>query len=82
MADVRVLVLRAAGINCDEEVMHCWRLAGAKPTLMHINRVAEKPSILDEYSLVTIPGGFSYGDDIAAGQILAQRILHELEEPL
>ena len=81
MADVRVLVLRAAGINCDEEVMYCWQLAGAKPTLMHVNRLAEKPSILDEYTIVTIPGGFSYGDDIAAGQILAQRILLELEEP-
>lgn len=81
MADVRVLVLRAAGINCDEEVMHCWQLAGAKPTLMHVNRLAGNPSILDEYKIVTIPGGFSYGDDIAAGQILAQRILLELEEP-
>jgi len=82
MADVRVLVLRAAGINCDEEVVHCWRIAGAKPTLMHINALVEKPSILDDYQIVTIPGGFSYGDDIAAGQILAQRILLGIEEPL
>jgi phosphoribosylformylglycinamidine synthase len=76
-----VLVVRAAGINCDEEVMHCWRLAGAKPVLMHINRLAEDPSALDDVQIVTIPGGFSYGDDIAAGQILAQRILLGLEEP-
>ena len=82
MAGVRVLVLRAAGINCDEEVVHCWAVAGARPTLMHINRLAERPSVLDDYTVVTIPGGFSYGDDIAAGQILAQRILHEVEEPL
>lgn len=82
MGDVRVLVLRTAGINCDEEVMHCWRLAGAKPTLMHINRAVEKPSIIEEHDVVTIPGGFSYGDDIAAGVILAQRVLHDLEEPL
>ncbi len=82
MADVKVLVLRAAGINCDEEVMHCWHLAGARPTLMHISRLVEQPSVLDEYQIVTIPGGFSYGDDIAAGQILAQRILLGLEEPL
>ena len=82
MAEVRVLVLRAAGINCDEEVMHCWRLARAEPTLVHINRLAQAPSLLDDVQIVTIPGGFSYGDDIAAGQILAQRILHGLEEPL
>ena len=82
MADVPVLVLRAAGINCDEEVMHCWRLAGARPTLMHINRVAETPAILDDFTVVTSPGGFSYGDDIAAGTILAQRVLLDLMEPL
>jgi phosphoribosylformylglycinamidine synthase len=75
-------VLRAAGINCDEEVMHCWRLAGAKPVLVHINRLAENPTILDDVQIVTLPGGFSYGDDIAAGRILAQRILLDLEEPL
>ena len=82
MANVRVLVLRAAGINCDEEVMHCWRLAGAVPILMHINAVAERPAILDDFQIVTIPGGFSYGDDIAAGVILAQRVLLELTEPM
>ena len=82
MADVPVLVLRAAGINCDEEVMHCWRVAGARPTLMHINRVAENPTILDDFTVVTIPGGFSYGDDIAAGTILAQRVLLDTMEPL
>lgn len=82
MADVRVLVLRAAGINCDEEVMHCWRLVGARPVLVHINSLAAKPSLLDDTEIVTLPGGFSYGDDIAAGQILAQRILHDLRQPL
>lgn len=74
MARVRVLVLRAAGINCDEETMHCWRLAGAEPRLLHINRLAEQPSLLDDVEIVTIPGGFSYGDDISAGKILAQRM--------
>ena len=82
MAEVRVLVVRTAGINCDEETMHCWHLAGARPTLMHVNRLTEDPSVLDEYKIVTIPGGFSYGDDIAAGVILAQRLLHDVAEPM
>jgi phosphoribosylformylglycinamidine (FGAM) synthase-like amidotransferase family enzyme len=82
MSEVRVLVLRAAGINCDEETMHCWRLAGAKPTLVHVNGLAETPSILRDYSIVTIPGGFSYGDDVGAGTILAQRILQTVADPL
>ena len=82
MSKVNVLVLRAAGINCDEEVMHCWHLAGARPTLLHINALAKRPEVLDDYQIVTIPGGFSYGDDIAAGVILAQRLLLDLKEPL
>jgi len=76
------LVIRAAGINCDEEVMHCWRLAGAAPTLMHVNDVARQPAVLDDFAVVTIPGGFSYGDDLGAGAILAQRMQYELAEPL
>ena len=79
---VRVLVVRTAGINCDEEVLHCWRLAGAEPALVHVNFLAKRPAALDDYSIVTIPGGFSYGDDIAAGVILAQRILLDLADPL
>jgi phosphoribosylformylglycinamidine synthase len=82
MKQVRILVIRAAGINCDEEVMHAWRLSGAEPALIHVNRLADKPSILDPYRIVTIPGGFSFGDDIAAGTILAQRVTQDLREPL
>ena len=82
MAKLPVLVLRAAGINCDEEVMHGWSLAGAAPTLMHINELVRDPSKLKDYQIVTFPGGFSYGDDIAAGVILAQRIALDLAEPM
>ena len=82
MAAVRVLVIRAAGINCDEEVMHAWQLAGAETTLVHINRLAERAALLNDFQIVTLPGGFSYGDDIAAGKILAQRIMLDLAEPL
>lgn len=82
MADVRALVIRAAGINCDEEVMHAWRLAGASPSLVHINALARNPSMIYDYHVATIPGGFSYGDDIAAGAILARRLQNDLAENL
>ncbi len=67
MAIVRVLVLRAAGINCDEETEFAWKLAGARANSMHVNRLIENPLLLSEYQIITVPGGFSYGDDIAAG---------------
>ena len=82
MATVRVLVLRAAGINCDEETLFAWETAGAKAERLHINRLLESPGRLAEHQILTIPGGFSYGDDIASGKILANQLAHHLGEPL
>lgn len=74
----RVLVLRAAGTNCDRETAHAFELAGAAPELVHMNRLLAEPSLLDAFQLLALPGGFSYGDDIAAGRILANQIRHHL----
>ena len=82
MPRVRVLILRAAGTNCDRETEHAWQAAGADAQRVHIRRVAERPELLDEYQIFTIPGGFSYGDDIAAGRIFAARIERHLLDRL
>jgi phosphoribosylformylglycinamidine synthase subunit PurQ / glutaminase len=72
------LILRAAGTNCDVETAFAFRLAGAETQSLHINRVLENPGVLDDFQILAIPGGFSYGDDIAAGKILANQIVHHL----
>lgn len=82
MPPPRVLVLRAAGINCDEETAHAWRVAGADPLTLHVHRLIDEPGLLDNVRIVTIPGGFSYGDDIASGKILATQIARRLHQPL
>jgi len=74
------MVLRAAGINCDQETQFAWRLAGACCDVVHLNRLIEQPLLLDDYDILTLPGGFSYGDDIAAGRILATRIVLHLAD--
>jgi phosphoribosylformylglycinamidine synthase I len=74
----RTLVLRAAGSNCDGETAHAFELAGSSSELVHINRLLAEPSLLDAYQILAIPGGFSYGDDISAGRILANQIVHHL----
>src|SRR5207248_3808331 len=78
----RVLILRTAGTNCDAETAYAFELAGARPALLHINRVLERPASLSEFQILAIPGGFSYGDDIAAGKIFANQIIHHLRQPL
>ena len=78
MAQPRVLILRAPGTNCDEETAHAFGLAGGVAERWHVNRALESPQRLAEFQVLCIPGGFSYGDDIAAGRILGNQIQHHL----
>jgi len=82
MAEPRVLILRAPGTNCNEETAHAFRVAGGNPRQIHVNRWLENPGLADEFQILCIPGGFSYGDDIAAGRILGNQLQHHLAEPL
>lgn len=82
MAEIRALALRAAGINCDVETQHALEVAGAKADRVHVNRLIEDKTLLDRYQILVFPGGFSYGDDVAAGKILANQVVHHLAEPI
>lgn len=82
MPHPNVLILRAPGINCDEETAYAWQQVGAKPTRLHSNQLCETPALLKNYQVLTIPGGFSYGDDIASGKILANQMKHHLADEL
>jgi len=82
MSKVRALVLRAAGINCDVETQYALELAGAEGDRVHVNRLIEDKSLLDAYQILVFPGGFSYGDDVAAGKILANQVVHHLSDPI
>jgi phosphoribosylformylglycinamidine synthase len=82
MARPRALVVRAPGTNCDEEAAEAWRRAGACAETWHINRLIESPAKLDGFQILTIPGGFSYGDDLGAGRVLAVRLATVLGDAL
>ncbi len=70
----RALILRAPGTNCDEETAEAWRRAGAEAETWHVNRLFEAPAQLSAFQILTLPGGFSYGDDLGAGRIMATRM--------
>jgi phosphoribosylformylglycinamidine synthase len=76
----RVLILRAPGTNCDEETAFAFERAGATAERIHVNRLIENPALKDRYQILCVPGGFSYGDDIAAGRILATRLQKHLAD--
>jgi len=65
------LIITAPGINCDLELAEAFHLAGAEPQLVHINKLMRNPSLIDNADLIGFPGGFSYGDAVAAGRIMA-----------
>ena len=82
MATIKVLVLRTAGINCDQETAHAFNIAGATSETHHVNELIKNPSLLNEFQILALPGGFSYGDDIASGRILANQILHHFYDAI
>lgn len=78
----RVLILRAPGINRDRDAALACQLAGGVPERIHINRLAAGSVRLADYAMLVIPGGFSYGDHLGAGKLLAVDLIHRLGEPL
>lgn len=80
--DVRALVLRSAGTNCDGETVRALELAGAEVTLVHLNELAAASERLEDHEIVLFPGGFSYGDYIAAGRVFGLEVRQRLFEPL
>src|SRR2546421_8439861 len=82
MSAPRALVLRAPGVNCDRETAQACRLAGFETNLVHINQLIKAPNSLLDYQFLVIPGGFSYGDDLGAGSLLAKNLTIHLGEQL
>jgi len=82
MAKPTALVLRTAGTNCDRETQFALEQARFTAERVHVFRLMESPDCLRDVQFLVIPGGFSYGDDVAAGKILANQMLHRLAETL
>ncbi len=82
MTNPKVLILRTAGTNCDAETDTAFQLAGAETALVHIQNLISGRVNLADYQVLAIPGGFSYGDDIAAGILLAIEMKHKLTDLL
>lgn len=80
MARPNALVLRAPGTNCDAEAVFAFEQAGAAAERVHVNALRENPARLRDFQILVLPGGFSYGDDVAAGKILASQFQNFLAD--
>lgn len=79
---LRVLVLSGYGINCYDESADCFKKVGAKVEIQHINEMIEKKERLLDYHILVFPGGFSYGDHINSGKILANKLKFKMKDEL
>ncbi|MFC1913554.1 phosphoribosylformylglycinamidine synthase subunit PurQ, partial [Chloroflexota bacterium] len=74
MAKVRALILRGPGTNCDVETDFAFQQAGAIASSIHVNQLIRHEQRLSDYQIFVIPGGFTYGDDLGAGRVLANEL--------
>jgi len=82
VAEVKVCVLRSAGTNCDQETGAAFMMAGASVEFLHINSLVSAKRTLEDFHILALPGGFSYGDDVASGKIFANELRFKLEGSL
>ena len=71
---VQALILTGFGINCEEEFAAAYRLVGAEATIVHLNQVLHGHVSIHDYDILNFPGGFSFGDDLGSGVVLANKL--------
>ena len=69
MNQVRVAVLSGFGINCETETMAVFEMAGATTDRVHVNRLVSGEMSLDDYHIMAVPGGFSFGDHLGVADL-------------
>jgi phosphoribosylformylglycinamidine synthase I len=80
MSKVKVLILRAPGTNCDFETQVAFEQVGAGVESALVTELFRGDKRILDYHVAVIPGGFTYGDDISAGRIMANEIRLRLGE--
>jgi phosphoribosylformylglycinamidine synthase len=70
----KALILAGYGLNCEEETLHAFKHNSIDGNIIHINDLIQNPDVLNQYQILAIPGGFSYGDDTGSGNAYAQKI--------
>ena len=74
----KALILTGYGINCDIETQYAFKLAGAEAERVHLTDLINGKRQLSEFQIMAFPGGFSFGDDIASGKVLANMVRYNL----
>jgi phosphoribosylformylglycinamidine synthase I len=88
LKDIKIAIIRIEGTNCEQESYDAFKRLGASPEFVHLKQLlnidCNKDEIrkISQYQCLMIPGGFSAGDYIRAGAILAARIKSKLNKDI
>ncbi len=82
MSKVKALIICGDGINCENETSAAFTSAGAQSKIIHINDIIKNSKMVQDYQILALPGGFSFGDEINSGQILGIKLKYHLMDEL
>ncbi len=77
MNKVKSLIITGYGINCEEELAAAYNLAGAESQIVHLNDIFLERFSIDDFDILNFPGGFSFGDDLGSGKVLANKMKYK-----
>ncbi len=74
---IKSLILTGFGINCETEMGAAYKKAGAEVTIIHFNELMNETYNLHDFDILNFPGGFSFGDDIASGKVMSNKVKYK-----
>jgi len=82
MSRVRACIVTGYGINADAELGLAFRMAGADARPVHAADLVTDPRLLGRFDILALPGGFSFGDHLGSGKVLAHLFRRALRPAL
>ena len=82
MPSPKVAVLFGFGINCDHETAAVFDLVGGNAERVHVNHFISGQRTLEEFQILAVPGGFSFGDHLGSGRLMGNRMRFALRDQL
>jgi len=82
MTAPKVAVLFGFGINCDHETAAVFNLVGGAAERVHVNHFISGERSMEEFQILAVPGGFSFGDHLGSGRLMGNRMRFALRDQL
>ena len=79
---VKTLVITGFGLNCEVETKAAFDYCDAESDLVHLNDLLNRKKSLDDYHILAFIGGFSFGDHLGAGTVLANKVKYGLKDDI